>query len=572
MAHETTDGEEKQPQERRIDRRTLLKLGAGAAGTLALDALVSACRPAAGGVPPTPTPPTEPGAATYTAIPPTATPYVDTGPLANAGFILDPNPPGVTPQRGGTILTGQLGDYTDFSAWESGATRVPNLHNVYTPLFYYDSELELVPALAETYELSDDMLTMKVKLREGVTFHNGRELTADDVVWNTEMIMNKETGRSAWGLSGTLKGAVALNKYEVEIYYQEPTANLFDLWTFAGMMAQEAYEDVATQAVGTGPFKLVEWIPGELSRFVANEDYWEPGLPFADGFTNRAFEDQSAMVLALEAGELDLVRALPFAEAPRIDALEGYRVFRPVDLFVYVGYLHTQKKPFDNKKVRQGMAWSMNRQAVVDDLLSGWSEPAGTIWPRSSWAFDEDLNSHYGFDLDRARQLFEEGGYPNGFEFTLMTGTHNAQYEKIAVFWQSDLAKIGVTMNIELVTSTEYYSRLFDGDFTAMVASTGRGHKDPAYPLLMQPSYKPGGNMLGWQSDEYERLLHESLTTFDREERKELYRRIQEIFVEDMFQVNIARNMMLYGCHTARLHDFRTEVDTYWMLQRAWLS
>lgn len=570
MEQDTSDLARRLLQEGKIDRRTFLRLTTTAAGALGLGALLGACGPSAAPASPTAAPP-GPTSAPTTA-PPTPTPYVDTGPLANAGFILDPNPAGVVPARGGTIMCAQPGDFTDFSAWESGAVRVPFFHNVYTPLFYYDKDLNIVPALAETYEVSDDKLTLKVKLREGIKFHNGREFTADDVIWNIERIMDKDTGRSAWGLTATMEGAAALNKYELDIHYKAPTANLFDLWTFAGMMAEEAFEELTTQAIGTGPFKLVEWIPGEESRFVANEDYWEPGLPFVDGFTNRAFEDMPSMVLALEAGEVDVVRNLPFAEAPRFDAMAGYDVFRPVDLFFFNCYLHTQKKPFDSKKVRQGMAWSINRQAVADDILAGWSEPAGIPYPRSSWAFDEQLNSYYGFDLDRASQLFKEGGYPDGFEFTMVSSPIFGEWDAICLMWQSDLKEIGVTMNIETVASAEYYARLFDGDFVAMISSSGRGHKDPAYPLLFQLEYKRGGNMLGWQSDEYERLLDESIATFDVEERKALYRKIMEILLDEQFEIVIARNNMLYGAHTDKLHDFRTEIDTYWMFHRAWLS
>ncbi|MCL4459223.1 MAG: ABC transporter substrate-binding protein [Chloroflexi bacterium] len=560
---------------KKIDRRTLLKLSAGAVGALALDSLLASCVPAPS---PTPVPPTPTKVVVATPTPappkptPTATPFVDTGPLAKVGLILDPNPPGVVPKRGGTIVGAQTGDYTDFDPFETGAIRFPFHHNVYTPLFYYDKDLKVIPALAESYKLSDDKLTLTVKLRGGVKWHNGREFVADDVVFNIERGMSKETGRSVYPQTLTMKGARAVDKYTVEILYKEPTANLFDVLTFMGMVAKEAVAEIKSKAVGTGPFKLEKWIPGQESLFVRNENYWEPGLPCVDAFRIRSFKDIPSMVLSLEAGELDVVRSLPYSDAPRIDKKPGFKVFRPVDLFFFNVYIHTKKKPFDNKKVRQAMAWSIDRQTIVDKVLSGWSEPACTPYPKTSWAHDPVLNRHYGFDLDRARALLKEAGYDKGFEFTAIGSPIFAEFTQNALIWQSDLAKIGVKLNLQEVASAEYYDRLFAGNFEVMMSSSGRGHKDPAYPLAIQPAYRTGGNMLGWQSDEYERLLREGTREFDQAKRKEVYKKIQEILLDEAFEIIIARAVMLYGVRTSNLHDFRNDVDTYWMFHRSWLG
>jgi peptide/nickel transport system substrate-binding protein len=535
MAHEPA----KPGRRNRIPRRTFLKLLA--AGTLA------------------------------GAKPPQVT-AADPGPLERAGVSVNPNAPGATPKRGGMIVAGQPGDIVDFSPFQTGATRFPWHHNIYTPLFYYDSNLNVVPALAESYSFSSDKLTLTVKLRPGVKFHNGREFTADDVAFTFSYALDPKTGGAAFSLLKTSLGAVAVDKYTVQIKFKQPTAYVFDVLTFMGMVAKEAVGDIQSRAVGTGPFKFERWVPGEQLVCVRNENYWEPGLPYADGFRVRSFRDVATMILSLEAGEIDLTRSLPFSQIERVKKNRDLTVVQPTHLFFFNIYLNTKRPPFDNKKVRQAMAWSINRQAVVDSVLFGASEVANAPIPKSSWAYEPDLQKVYTFDLDRARRLLSEAGHDKGFEFTVVTSPLIAELTPIAVIWQQDLAKIGVKLNIQEMPTSDYAQRIFGGDFHAMVSSSGRGHKDPGSLFRIQPAYFPGGNNVGWQSREFEELLEKGAGEFDRAKRKPIYRKVQEMLLDEAFEIIIARNVTLYPLRPGKLRDMRLDTDTYWMFHRSWMS
>jgi ABC-type transport system substrate-binding protein len=510
--------------------------------------------------------PTEAGAASTPAA-------VDKGPLERAGVSYNPTPSGVAPKRGGIIASGMPGDLVDFSPFETGVARAPWHHNLYSPIFYYDRRLNVVPGLGQSYTMSDDKLTLTIKLFPGIKFHNGRDFTAEDVVFNVRYALNSKTGGAAYSLLRTCLGAIALDRYTVQLKFKQPTAYIFDALTFMGMIAKEAAAELKSRAVGTGPFAFERWIPGQELLLRRSENYWEPGLPYADRARIRSFKDVAAMMLSLEAGEIDLVRSLPFSQVDRVRKNPDLLVIQPDNQpFYWNIYLNTKRKPLDNKKVRQALAWSIDRQAVVDSVLNGASEVANTPIPKTSWAYEPDLQRVYRFDLDQARRLLTEAGIQGGFQFTAVSSPIVGELTPIAVIWQQDLKKIGVDMKIVELPSTDYAQRINSGDFEVMMSGSGRGHKDPGSLFRIQRQYFSGGNELGWQSSEYDELVARAAAEFDHPKRKALYRKIQEILLDACFEIIVARNVILYAMRRSRLHDLRLETDEDWMFHRTWIS
>jgi peptide/nickel transport system substrate-binding protein len=496
----------------------------------------------------------------------------DTGPLASAGLIPMATPAGVTPKRGGKITGARSGDFNHFDPFYTGAVQWPAHHNLYSALFYYDKDLKLLPGLAERSELSDDKLALKLHLRRGVKFHNGREFVADDVVYNIERAMDKSIGHSAFAQTITMKGARALDKYTAVIEYKQPTAYLFDTLCFIGIVAKEAVPDIKKGAMGTGPFRLDRWIPGDHARFVRNDGYWEPGLPYLDEVIVRSFRDIPSMLVNLEAGQLDIMEPLPSNELERLSKSKDIAIVRGNPGFFYNLYLSTKRKPFDNRKVRQAINLAVDRKTIVSKVLYGFSETAQTPFPKSSWAYDAQMDNYWPFDLDRARKLLAEAGLDKGFEVSVVTTPVFPEFTDMALIIQADLAKIGVKMKVEETATTQYYQRLFGGDFEMMLSFSGRAHKDPGSVWLIQPAYAPGGNMLGWKSGAYEDLLKQGASSFDREKRKAIYRKVQEILLEESFELILARRYTYYGIRKDRLHDFRFGIDGDWYFHRSWVS
>jgi peptide/nickel transport system substrate-binding protein len=405
-----------------------------------------------------------------------------------------------------------------------------------------------------------------------VKFHSGREFVADDVVYNIERAMDKSIGHSAFAQTITMKGARALDKHTAVIEYKQPTAYLFDTLCFIGMVAKEAVPDIKKRAVGTGPFKLDRWIPGDHARFVRNESYWEPGLPYVDEVIVRSFRDIPSMLVNLEAGQLDIMEPLPSNELERLSKSKDIATVRGNPGFFYNLYLSTKRKPFDNRKVRQAINLAVDRKTIVDKVLYGFSETAQTPFPKSSWAYDSQMDNYWPFDLDRARKLLAEAGLDKGFEVSVVTTPVFPEFTDMALIMQADLAKIGVKMKVEEIATTQYYQRLFGGDFEMMLSFSGRAHKDPGSVWLIQPAYAPGGNMLGWKSGAYEDLLKQGASSFDREKRKGIYRKVQEILLEESFELILARRYTYYGIRKDRLHDFRYGIDGDWYMHRAWIG
>jgi peptide/nickel transport system substrate-binding protein len=494
----------------------------------------------------------------------------DRGPLATAGIIPAPTPANVTPKRGGKITAARTGDFNHFDPFYTGAVQFPMQHNIYSSLLYYDKDLKLHGGLAERWELSSDGLALKLWVRPGVKFHNGREFTADDVVFNVERAMDKSIGHSAYAQTFTMKGARALDRMTAVIEYKQPTAYLYDTLCFIGMVAKEAVPDIKKTAVGTGPFRLDRWIPGDHARLVRNQSYWEPDVPYLDEVIIRSFRDLPSMLVNLEAGQVDLIEPVPNTDLERMRSTANIGVVRGTPGFFYNLYLHTKKKPFDNRKVRQAINLAVDRKTIVNRVLYGFSDTAQTPFPKTSWAYDEKMDNYWPFDLDRARKLLTEAGYDKGFETTVITTPIFPELTDIAVVLQQDLAKIGVKLKIQEDASAQYYPKLFGGDFEMMVSFSGRAHKDPGSAWVIQPAYRVGGNMLGWQSDAFENLLRQGASTFDREKRRPYYLKVQEMLLEESFEIVLARRFTYYGMRTDRLRDFRFGLDGDWYLHRAW--
>ena len=384
--------------------------------------------------------------------------------------------------------------------------------------------------------------------------------------------MDKSIGHSAFAQTMTMQGAKALDRYTAVIGYKQPTAYLFDTFCFIGIVAKEAVGDIKKTAVGTGPFKLDRWVPGDHARFVRNEAYWEPGLPYADEVMVRSFKDLPTMLVNLESGELDLIEGMPLNELDRLRKTKNLGVYSGVPGFFYNVYVSTKVKPLDNRKVRQALSLAIDRKTIVNKVLYGFSEVAQTPFPKTSWAYDAQLDNTYPFDLDRARKLLTEAGVGRGFETTVVSTPAFPELTDMALIMQADYAKIGVKLKIEEVATAQLYPRLFAGNFEMMMSFSGRAHKDPGSVWLIQPAYKPGGNMLGWQSDAYEQLLAQGAATFERDKRKAIYHKVQQILLDEAFELIVARRFTAFGARTDRLHDFRFGLDEDWYLHRAWVG
>ena len=334
---------------------------------------------------------------------------------------------------------------------------------------YAPGTTDLRPGLAESFEISEDGLTYTFKLRQGVKFHNGREMTAEDVVYSIKRVIDPATQSPGQGFFSMIKGfdEAAAGKADAELGVSAPDAStvVFTLsrpdatflhvmaLNFSSVVAKEAVEaagaDFGKQPVGTGAFKLAEWTLGQRLVFEKNADYWREGLPYLDAFTVEVGQEPVVALLRAENGEVDIpgdgIPPAKFVEVMN-DPAQAANVIEGGQL--HTGYitLNVNTPPFDKVEVRRAVNMAINKERVVQ-VINGRAIPANQPLPPSMPGYAKDYKG-YAYDPEAAKALLAEAGFADGFETELYVMNTDPN-PRIAQAIQQDLKAIGINASIK---------------------------------------------------------------------------------------------------------------------------
>ncbi|MFN8460011.1 MAG: ABC transporter substrate-binding protein, partial [Anaerolineae bacterium] len=433
--------------------------------------LVAAC---SGSPAPTPAPPTEKSGGSEAAAPtkaaaasaPTATTEVPAAateaPAASAGAM--------EPQRGGSITVVYKDDLATLDpAIGYDWTNWPTIKLVFDGLLDYDDTTNVTPRIAESLpQISPDSTVYTFKLRKGVKFQNGREVTADDVAYTITRVLNPKTGSPGAGFFVGIKGAQefidgkatsvagikVVDPSTVEFTLKQPDVTFLNKMAlnFAFIVPKEevekAGENFGHAPVGTGPFKLKEWKPGQYLVFERNPDYFYEGLPHLDGVRIEVGVEPDVALLRLEKDEIQMMGdPPPGADWTRIttDPAWTNRLERSPQVNTTYIAINTTTPPFDNLKVRQALNYAIDKQRIVQ-LLNGRVTIANQILPPLMPGYDPDYKG-YEYDPEKAKALLAEAGFANGFETSIECISVEPQ-PKLCESFQQDLDKIGIKLTI----------------------------------------------------------------------------------------------------------------------------
>ncbi|MHB1416760.1 MAG: ABC transporter substrate-binding protein, partial [Chloroflexota bacterium] len=342
--------------------------------------------------------------------------------------------------------------------------------------------------------------------------------------------------------------------YTVVFRFDTVYPGIFDILDTLYILDQETFDDRGKKAVGTGPFKMDSYVPNDKMEFSAFKDYWEGGKPYLDKFVIRIIPDVAALVINLESGAVDAIWQPSFMDIPRFRDSNGKFIVdmgAPGQQLFDFG-IQCKVKPLDNKKVRQAIAWSIDRARFCKTTLQGLVEPTCLIWPKQSWGYFPDLEGKIGFDLNKAKSLLAEAGYPNGFDTEIMTSEKRGYgMIELATQTQANLKQIGVNATIANLEVTVYDDRTRKFDMKVMDHVYGRGNRDPGSTVTGAIAWytaKQGG-WTQFESDEYEQLRVDLQSTLDLEKRKATCRKIQELVLDECFTITVAPNQApwVYG-------------------------
>ena len=352
---------------------------------------------------------------------------------------------------------------------------------IYEPLVTTDENLNIQPALATGWEFSDEGMTLTFALREGVTFHDGSDFTAADVIASFERVLDEETASAARTNYLSIDSMEAPDDLTVVFNLNTPDVPLLSAMTSTNAVILSAdviaNDDPALVTVGTGPFKLDSWTPEESTILSANGDWWGDG-PFVDGIEIRIIPDETSILAALRAGTVDFgIIDDPLVGTLLIDDAD-VTLHRVPAISYNVLQLRAAVEPLDQLEVRQAISCAINRQEIVDSAALGEGNVTGPL-TMASYALPVSDLFCYEQDVARAQELMSTASLEEGFTLNIIVANAEPPVaSSIAQVIASQLEAINISVEIEALEFSTYVDRWLAADFTAAVALNG-GRIDP---------------------------------------------------------------------------------------------
>lgn len=469
------------------------------------------------------------------------------------------------PQHGGVLRVGMQTDPVGLDMHISNATATRNmLENTYDTLVMFNSALEIVPGLAESWEASDDLLQWTFHLREAL-WHDGTPVTADDVAFSIMRIKDPETGSPRAGNFAVVERVEAVDDRTAVFHLAEPFTPLLSFLAMSMNVIKpqhvvEEHGNMQNVVVGSGPFRFVEYVPQTrlvLERF---DDFWGVDadgnpLPYLDGITFVFYPDPTARTTAILTGDVDWVEYVPAVDVPALEADPNVDVLGGLAANFRGLYLNVEVEPFDDVRVRQAFAYAIDKQAIVDLALfgTGGVVAQGTTVPGGNF-YAVDSTPYDVRDVERARALLAEAGLEGGFAFDLYTTSTYDFLRDPAEIVQANLAEIGVQANIVLEDWSIYLPNVLAGDYTATILGSS-GQTDPD-AFLHTPFFSTsGGNLHNFADEQLDELLQAGRREPDPDVRREIYLEAQERLLE--------LSPMVFLFHSAQYSAQRPSVQGY---------
>ena len=405
------------------------------------------------------------------------------------------------------------------------------LFNIYEGLFKTGPDGELIPAVAEKYTTSADGLTYTFTLRDGVRFHNGNAVTAEDVIYSIKRCADNEGSAidsSLVSAFSVISDVQATDDKTVVLTLKQPDLELLNFLTAAIVPAN--YDKLDTEPCGTGPFKFSSRSVKENFVIEKFDEYW--GTPASlSKVTFQVYDDSTALVNALQSGAVDLCSKLP--SAPTAQLAASSPILEGTMNLVQAGYLNNNAAPFDNEKVRQAISYAINRQQILDMVADGHGAAVGSsIYPKLAKYFLPELVNYYEYNPEKAKQLLAEAGYPNGFDMSIAVISSYQPHMDTAEVVVEQLRAIGV--NAEVVPMDEatwadqvYKNRQFQATINGLAAKN-----TTASDMLARFVSTNGKNFVNYNNSEYDALYAQAQACTDDAQQTAIYKQLETMLTE----------------------------------------
>lgn len=432
------------------------------------------------------------------------------------------------------------------------------VHLVFNGLTRLTHDLTLEPDLAESWDISEDLMTWTFHLRDGVVFHHGRNLEAEDVVATVERILDVDLGSRARTNLSMVETVEAVDARTVRFTLNAPYSGFADIFADRQMriVPHDRLDELSTAPVGTGAFMFSSWSPGDRMELVANPNYFREGKPILDGVTLRIIPEAAARVAALESQSIDILWNLPFEQVERFADHSNIRVDSVATATWDGVILNNAIPPFDDMRVRQALAKTIDKAALVELAIFGQGAPTFSPIPPSHPFFNDDL-SFPPPDIEGARALLAEAGFPDGFTISMQVPQEREQRVRLGVAVRDMARAAGININIERVPFASYAANVagiapiyVDGYFAR-----------PTLDTALFPFYHTEGSwnrqLWRYSNERVDEILERARQTRDEAELEALHREFQAV-VDETVPGIVAYSMFHVNGVNRRVEGFRS--------------
>lgn len=410
------------------------------------------------------------------------------------------------------------------------------LFNIYEGLVKYDSQGNLNAALAEEYAISEDGKVYTFTLRDGVTFHDGSAVTAEDVIYSIERCADTSAGEPLVSAFSNIAGVEKTDERTIVITLNEPDTEFLASMTTAIMPASNTDPD--NIVIGTGPYRFVSRTPQESIVLEAYDGYWgEPA--HIRNVTLKICANPDAITMELLGGSIDMYCRISDSQVKELEGSQ-FEILEGTMNLVQAMYLNNAVEPFDDVRVRQALCYAIDPQEIMDYVSDGkGTELGSSVFPTFGKYYEEDLNHTYDQDLEKARELLAEAGYPDGFSFTITVPSNYAPHVSTAQVLVEQLKAIGVDAKIDLVEWDTWLSDVYVGrNFEATVVGVDASELT-ARALLQRFVSDNGKNFINFNSPDYDAAFANAIATVDDERQTQYYKECLSILSTEAANVYI---------------------------------
>ncbi|OGB93973.1 MAG: hypothetical protein A3H39_13820 [candidate division NC10 bacterium RIFCSPLOWO2_02_FULL_66_22] len=479
-------------------------------------------------------------------------------------------------KKGGILRYAHGADVLNFDPSHLPAGNFAMFYTLYDTLIRFDQKYKATPQLAESWEFTDGGKRLRMKLRKGVTFHSGREFTAADAVFTLQRYHDKEVGALLRNMSLYIKEAKAEDKHTVSFFMEKPNAAILDFFDSMFIVDKEAVKDVKTKGVGTGPFRLVRWIPGDRVIWEKNKTYWKEGKPYVDGIELLTFPDPSALAINIESGAVHIAERVAPSDLKRLRGNANLEIIiGGIGSLYNVVLFNVKRPPFDNPKVRAAVDLAIDRQRFAQIYHAGFSKPACLPYPEFSPGYFEDQASRCEFNLDKAKKLLNEAGISSlDVTMTISSSGFTPGSDVLAEVMNADLKKIGINVKIEDLPQAAARAKILTAkDYQLAGHLYGGANKDPVTMFGRTTPFLTNceQNSTGYCSERFKKLVDEAAATLEPEKRKAIFREINELLLAEKFALPIAPQIVSF-VKRKNVHGFAVNLDGFCILEETWLG